>query len=167
MTQGRFAALIGASLDAVKSWERRRKPNRISPSFQTSILWETGAEFYGGSITGSWRFLNELANQPYTKAHFVYWRECLARSDVARAEELIAQGQAAIKAILNAAVNRRGKPLRAVWQSFEDWFAQTTNNFKLGDDIRRLAPKGAEKPFLGARGPCIWLLPAEKRTPKA
>jgi hypothetical protein len=53
---------------------------------------------------------------------------------------------------------RRGKALRAVWQSFEDWFAQTTDNFKLRDDLKRLAPKGAKGPLLGAKGPCIWFL---------
>jgi hypothetical protein len=121
-------------------------------------LWETGAEFCDGSIRGSWRFLNELANQPYTKAHFVYWRECLTRSDMARTNDLIAQGKEAIEVLLRAAIKRRGKPLRAVWQSFEDWFAQTTDNFKLRDDLKRLAPKGAKGPLLGAKGPCIWFL---------
>jgi hypothetical protein len=53
---------------------------------------------------------------------------------------------------------RRGKALRAVWQSFEDWFAQTTDNFKLRDDLKRLAPKGTKGPLLGAKGPCIWFL---------
>lgn len=166
MTQARFAELIGASLDTVKSWERRRKPHKIGESFQERILWETGAIFERGSIKGSWRFLNEkFANKSYTKDHFVYWRECLARSDKAKVADLIGQGQAAVELLLNAAINRKEKPLRAVWQSFEAWFAQTSKDFNLRREIARLAPKGATGPVLGAIGPYIWFLPTEIKPP--
>ena len=137
LTQGQFAEMIGASLDTVKSWTRKKNPSPVSPQFETRILLATGAEIWGdGSVVTGWRVGSKcgLANKPFTNEAFKFWRTHVAKSDEAVARHYTDLAADSIKRIFTAAIQpvrgQRNK-LPAVWQSFSEWLVNTTEDFNL------------------------------------
>jgi transcriptional regulator with XRE-family HTH domain len=145
MTQAEFARMIGGSLDTVKSWESNR--NSLSPQFETRILLATGAGIQpDGSVRTHWRVgtASGLAGKPFSRPAFNFWRANVARSDDQTAETYAKRGAEALALVLAAAGRaergRRDK-LPSLWQSFEEWLVQVTEDFQLAPAIEQL-PRG-------------------------
>ena len=138
-TQGEFAAMIGASKDAVASWETGR--NRLSEPFARRMALATGVDAKAllrgrGPVTCYVPFSGQ---QPFSKAVFdqyrgTYW----GRSDEAAARQHLRNCADALGLIFAAAARPRGKVrhrLPGVVDSFIQWCERTREDFQLGGEI--------------------------------
>jgi transcriptional regulator with XRE-family HTH domain len=142
MTQAEFARMIGASLDTVKSWELNR--NGLSYQFEIRIMLATGAQIEAdGSIKTHWRAgtSSGFGGKSFSREAFKFWRANIARSDDQTAEIYSKRGAEALVLVLRAAaVPHRGRrdKLPALWQSFEEWLVQVTEDFQLEQAIEQV-----------------------------
>jgi transcriptional regulator with XRE-family HTH domain len=139
-TQSEFAAMIGASKDAVVSWEVGR--NKVSESFARRIAFATGVDEAALLRRGVLRTgLGALeAHSPYTRAWFeqhraTYW----GRSDQGAARQHLRNCADALGLLFLAATGAQGKVrdrLPALVDSFVQWCERTRADFKLEGQIR-------------------------------
>ena len=138
-TQGEFAAMIGASKDAVASWETGR--NRLSEPFARRMALATGVDAKGllrgrGPLTCYVPFSGQ---QPFSKAAFDQYRESYwGRSDEAAARQHLRNCADALGLIFAAAARPRGKVrhrLPGVVDSFIQWCERAREDFQLGEEI--------------------------------
>jgi transcriptional regulator with XRE-family HTH domain len=140
-TQGEFAALIGASKDAVASWETGR--NQLSPPFARRIAFATGVDEEGllrgrGPLTRCEAF---AGRRPFTAAAFEHHRGSYwGRSDEAAARQHLKHCADALGLMLLAAAKPgRGKVryrLPGVVDSFIQWCERTREDFELDAEIQ-------------------------------
>ena len=135
LTQGEFAVMIGASKDAVASWEVSR--NNLSPSFARRIALATGVEAED-LLRGRMPLMTRAGGQrrPFTaetyKAHRAsYW----GSSDEAAARRHIRHCSDALELLFQAASQtataKGASRLPAVVGSFIQWCEETRENFQL------------------------------------
>jgi DNA-binding XRE family transcriptional regulator len=136
-TQDEFAAMIGATRDAVASWEGGR--NHVSDTFAQRIFMSTGA-FPEDLVKGVGipRFF--LTNgRPYSKGDFDWYRSERTETHTESAIRHAKNGASALEVLLLAAAKpgfgRIKDRLPAVWNSFIDWCDQTREDFKLEKQI--------------------------------
>lgn len=137
LTQAEFALLLGASKDAVVSWELGR--NELSATWARRIALVTGVD---GEM------LRRRISVPFSQAGdvHVYTKEDFERhqrtewstSDEAQAERL-ARCQDALELLFRAAGRAEGNPPRrrlpGVLDSFMQWCESAREDFKLGPAI--------------------------------
>jgi transcriptional regulator with XRE-family HTH domain len=139
-TQAELAMMIGASKDAVASWETER--NRLSPQFAKRIEFATGVD--AGSLLAKSGVLNgrDVSGKltPYTLELFK-WH---LRTRTGRSDEANARGHAkncadALALLFVAAPQpvrgNKGQRLPAVVQSFIEWCEATRKDFGLEKEI--------------------------------
>jgi transcriptional regulator with XRE-family HTH domain len=145
-TQGEFALMIGASKDAVASWEIGRNP--LSAQYARRISLATGAEEKAlrrgrGPLRSYVPFQGRV---PFTAETFArhrstYW----GRSDEGAAREHLRHCADALGLVLLAAgQSGRGKirhRLPGVLDSFIQWCERTREDFALGREIEALLAK--------------------------
>ena len=140
MTQTEFAVLIGASKDAVASWETGR--NGLSQAFARRIEVATGVKASSllrrrGPLICYVPFEGHL---PYTAQLFERHRESYwGRTDERSAREHLRHCTDALRLVMVAAARPgRGRlrfRLPAVVDSFRQWCERTREEFKLGPQI--------------------------------
>ena len=149
-TQGEFAAMIGASKDAVASWEIGR--SNLSRTFARRIACATGVDGqfllsgHGALLTGS------QFDEPrvFTAEDFKHSREtCWGRSDEEGARNHLKHCMDALTLILMAAAKPgsdggRGR-LPGVLDSFMQWCEGTREDFQLGPQIDEQLAKRTSK----------------------
>jgi DNA-binding XRE family transcriptional regulator len=138
-TQGEFAAMIGASKDAVVSWEVGR--NKLSESFARRIGLVTGAEAKPllagkGRLTclGPRRVREPFTAETFERHSTTYW----GRSDEAAVRQHFKNCADALKLLLVGASRAREKiryRLPAVLDSFIQWCERTREDFQLEQEI--------------------------------
>jgi hypothetical protein len=137
LKQYQFADMIGASLDTVKGWTRKKSPSPISQQFKTRILFATGAAIKDdGSVVAGLTFPTE----PFTKDTFAFWRTRIFKSNEVIADRCARRCADSIRRIFRAAcplVPGEKRNLPAVWSSFCDWEADTIKNFNLSRRLSR------------------------------
>ena len=139
-SQGEFAAMIGASKDAVASWETGR--NRLSPPYARRIAAATGVEEAAlrrgrGPLTSYEPF---VGRRPYTAEAFARHRESRwGRSEEGGARRHLAHCTDALGLLFRAAARpgggKAGSRLPAVLNAFIQWCEGTRAEFKLGRPI--------------------------------
>jgi transcriptional regulator with XRE-family HTH domain len=140
-TQGEFAVMIGASKDAVASWELGR--NKLSPQFARRIEFATGVK-EESLLRGRGRLVTYIPFQghhPFTAETFTRYRESYwGRSDEAAAQQHLKHCEDALSLLFMAAAKPGGGKLRyrlpAVVDSFIQWCEQTREDFKLDPQIQ-------------------------------
>jgi DNA-binding XRE family transcriptional regulator len=148
-TQGEFAAMIGASKDAVVSWENGR--NKLSPQFARRIRFATGVDekplMRGrGPLTC---YVPFHGHPPFTRTTFdrhraTYW----GRSDEAAARQHLANCADALALLLVAASRpQRGTSYRlpGVLDSFIQWCERTREDFQLERQVDELLARRKAK----------------------
>jgi transcriptional regulator with XRE-family HTH domain len=145
-TQAEFAAMIGASKDAVASWEIGR--NKVSAAFARRICLATGVDgkllLMGINVP--------LANDPsrpaqvYTAEDFErYRRTQWGRSGEEGAQHHLKQCVDALELLFMAAAKPGGGKVRhrlpGVVDSFIQWCEQASEEFKLGPQIKEQLKK--------------------------
>lgn len=146
LRQNQFAEMIGASLDAVKSWTRKRNPNPLSGQFESRIMLATGAVINSdGSVVTSWRVgkRSGLIGKPFTSEAFKFWRTNVALTDQKTCQYCEEKGAYYLQLILKSAIKserkaRGQKKLPAVWQSFCEWLVNTSDDFNLRRELDSL-----------------------------
>jgi len=156
LTQRDFAEMIGASLDTVKGWMRKKNPSPISLHFESRILAATGAKIRGdGSVISEWgggpalveRRKNENGSitlirygesQPagasFTFGTYIFWRTYVAKSNQSLAAFHSFLAADLVRHIFHAAsmpVRGHRNKLPAVWTSFVKWKDDTIKDFNL------------------------------------
>lgn len=145
LTQREFAEMIGASLDTVKSWTRKKNPSPISRQFEERILAATGAKIMpDGAVVIFREYGNYQTGELFTLETFNFWRAHQTQPTEIMADYNACQAADMVRRILHAAI----KPVRgkrngtlAVMNSFWDWAADTTKTFNLQ---RRLEAMGSD-----------------------
>jgi DNA-binding XRE family transcriptional regulator len=141
-TQGEFAAMIGASKDAVASWETGR--NRLSRQFARRIAWATGVE--EGALRrgrGPLRcYVPWAGRQAFTEASFDQYRKSYwGRSETAAAKQHLRNCVDALGLLFMAASQPHGRTryrLPGVLDSFLQWCERTRREFQLEPEIEKL-----------------------------
>ncbi|HOC58286.1 MAG TPA: helix-turn-helix transcriptional regulator [Verrucomicrobiota bacterium] len=138
-TQGEFAAMIGASKDAVASWETGR--NRLSEPFARRIALATGVEAKGllrgrSSLKSYVPFKGRMpfSQEAFERHRDTYW----GRTDEAAARRHLRNCVEALELIFVAAARPRGRVrhrLPGVVDSFIQWCERTREDFLLGQEI--------------------------------
>jgi transcriptional regulator with XRE-family HTH domain len=142
-TQGEFAAMIGASKDAVASWEIGR--NKLSAQFARRIALATGVDEAAllrghGPLSGHVPF---EGRKPFTEAMFErhrnsYW----GRTDKAAAQQHLRNCADALGLLFLAAAQSGGGKIRhrlpGVLDSFIQWCEWTRKDFQLDGQIEAL-----------------------------
>jgi transcriptional regulator with XRE-family HTH domain len=139
-TQGEFAVMIGASKDAVASWETGR--NQLSDQFARRIAFATGAE-KGALLRGRGpltAYVPMVGHPPFTREVFdqhrkTYW----GRSDEVAARQHLRNCSDALGLLFVAAALPGGKVgyrLPGVVDSFIQWCERTREDFQLDGKIR-------------------------------
>ncbi len=140
LTQGEFAAIIGASKDTVASWEVGR--NKLSQSMARRIALATGVD--GDDLLAGRSPLRISPTvperKPYTAEAFAahrrsYWGE----TGSAAARKHLSNASDALGLLLHAAASPdKDRPacLPAVMQSFIQWCDQTREDFQLDGGIQ-------------------------------
>jgi transcriptional regulator with XRE-family HTH domain len=138
-TQGEFAAMIGASKDAVASWEIGR--NRLSETFARRIALATSVE-EDALLRGRGPLFSRIPMEgrvPFTRERFDRYRQTYwGRSDEAAAREHLRLCTDALRLILHAAAHQRGEVrdrLPGVLDSFIQWCHHAREDFALGPEI--------------------------------
>ncbi len=138
-TQGEFAAMIGASKDAVASWETGR--NKLSRSFARRISFATGAE-ERALLRGGGRLMSYLprkGRQVFTAARFEEYRKSYwGRSEEEAAKQHLRNCVDALGLLFVAAARPHGKVrhrLPGVVDSFRQWCERTREEFHLDAEI--------------------------------
>jgi transcriptional regulator with XRE-family HTH domain len=149
-TQGELATMIGASKDAVASWEIGR--NKLSPQFARRITFATGAaedELLRGHGPLS-TYIPFLGHPPFTAETFErhrgsYW----GRSDEAAARQHFKHCADALELLFVAAAKSGGDTIRyrlpAVIDSFIQWCERTREDFQLDPQIQEQLEQRKEK----------------------
>jgi transcriptional regulator with XRE-family HTH domain len=139
-TQAEFAMMIGASKDAVASWETER--NRLSPQFAKRIEFATGVD--AGSLLAS---SGVLKGRDQSGRLAAYTRELFnqqLRTQMGTSDGVNARGHAkncadALALLFVAAAQpvrgNKGQRLPAVVQSFIQWCEATRKDFRLEKEI--------------------------------
>lgn len=140
-TQGEFAAMIGASKDAVASWETGR--NKLSPQFARRIAFATGVD--EDALLRGRRALTcyvpFAGHPPFTADTFErhrgsYW----GRSDEAAARQHLRNCVDALGLLFAAAGRPAGGRIRhrlpGVLDSFIQWCERTREDFQLDRQIQ-------------------------------
>jgi transcriptional regulator with XRE-family HTH domain len=148
-TQGEFAAMIGASKDAVVSWEAGR--NKLSPQFARRMRFVTGVDedvlLRGkGQLTC---YVPFAGHPPFTAATFeqhrsTYW----GRSDEVAARQHLRNCADALGLLFAAAAQSQGRVryrLPAVLDSFIQWCERTREDFQLEAQIEEQLGHRKEK----------------------
>jgi transcriptional regulator with XRE-family HTH domain len=140
-TQGEFAAMIGASKDAVASWEIGR--NQLSPQLARRIALATGVDEAGlrrsrGPLTCYEPF---VGRRPFSAATFAQYRGSYwGRSDAAAARQHLKHCADALGLLFLAAARPgRGKVrhrLPGVVDAFIQWCERTREDFQLDAQIQ-------------------------------
>jgi len=128
---------IGASLDTVKSWTRKKNPLPVSRAFKTRM-----SAAYGAMIDEGGRLFAVVNGneQPFTKETFNGWREHLTNakrpfySGQSIVNYFVGRGCDSISRIFEAASekdNGRADKFFAVVESFNQWAENTIADFKL------------------------------------
>jgi transcriptional regulator with XRE-family HTH domain len=141
-TQGEFAAMIGASKDAVASWETGR--NKLSRQFARRIAFATGVE--EGALRrgrGPLRCYVPFAGwQAFTEASFAQYRKSYwGRSEQAAARQHLRNCVDALGLLFMAAAQAQGRTryrLPGVLDSFVQWCERTREEFHLEPEIQKL-----------------------------
>jgi transcriptional regulator with XRE-family HTH domain len=140
-TQGEFAAMIGASKDAVASWETGR--NKLSPQFARRMSFATGVD-EDALLRGRGRltcYVPFAGHSPFTVAAFerhrqTYW----GRSDEGAARQHLRNCTDALGLLFMAAARPGGSKIRhrlpAVLDSFMRWCVRTREDFQLDRQIQ-------------------------------
>ena len=142
-SQTEFAAMIGASKDAVASWEIGR--SRLSPPFARRIAQATGVED-GPLLRGRGPLTTYIpfeGQRPFTAETFARHRKTYwGRSDETAARQHLEYGADALGLLFLAAAQPGGgkTPCRlpAVVDSFIQWCEQTREDFHLEGEIDAL-----------------------------
>jgi len=141
-TQGEFAAMIGASKDAVASWETGR--NRLSRQFARRIAFATGVE-EGALLRGSGPlrcYVPFAGRQAFTQASFDQYRKSYwGRSEEAAARQHLRNCVDALGLLFMAAAQPHGRTryrLPGVLDSFLQWCERTRKEFHLEPEIQKL-----------------------------
>ena len=150
-TQGAFAAMIGASKDAVASWEIGR--NKLSAAFARRIAFATGAEEEGllRGRRGHLSYYEPFAgHRPYTAGAFEHYRKSYwGRSDDEAAQQHLRHCADALGLLLLAAARPGGGKVRhrlpGVLDSFLQWCERTREDFKLDPQIQEQLEQRKEK----------------------
>ncbi len=128
---------IGASLNTVKSWTRKKNPLKVSRAFKTRILAAYGAKIDDGGRLFS--IVNGM-EQPFTKQTFESWRDYLSNakrpfySGNSIVSYFVGRGCDSISRIFWAASekdNGRSDKFFAIVESFNQWAESTIKDFKL------------------------------------
>jgi transcriptional regulator with XRE-family HTH domain len=141
-TQAEFAAMIGASKDAVASWETGR--NRLSRQFARRIGLATGVE-EGALLRGRGRlrrYVPFAGRQAFTAAQFEQYRKSYwGRSEEAAARQHLRNCVEALELLFLAAARPHGKTrhrLSGVLDSFLQWCDRTREEFQLEPETQKL-----------------------------
>jgi transcriptional regulator with XRE-family HTH domain len=149
-TQGELATMIGASKDAVASWEIGR--NRLSPQFARRIAFATGAkadELMRGHGPLS-TYIPFVGHPPFTAETFEghrgsYW----GRSDEGAARQHLKHCVDALGLLFLAAAKPGGDTIRyrlpAVVDSFIQWCERTREDFQLDPQIQEQLEQRKQK----------------------
>ena len=149
-TQGEFAAMIGASKDAVASWEIGR--NKLSAQFARRIAFATGVDEAAllrgrGPLTS---YVPMEGRAPFTAARFErhrnsYW----GRTDEAAARQHLRNCADALGLLFSAAARPGGRKIQhrlpGVLDSFIQWCEWTRKDFQLDEQIEELLRKRQNK----------------------
>ncbi len=140
--------MIGASLDTVKSWNRKENPSPISQQFETRILFATGAVIKDdGSVVAFFSFPpcekhdpKPACSVPFTKDTFTFWRTRLFKSNEVIADRCARHCTDSLRRIFHAACQpvRGQRSLPAVWDSFCDWEKDTKKKFNLSSRLEKM-----------------------------
>jgi hypothetical protein len=136
-TQPLLAKDIGASLDTVKSWTRKKNPLPVSRAFKKRI-----SAAYGAMIDDSGRLFSILGGrkQTFTQHSFDGWREYLTNakrpfySGRSIVSYFVSRGLDSMSRIFHAAEekdNGRKDKFFAVVESFNQWAESAIEDFKL------------------------------------
>lgn len=136
LTQGEFAALVGASKIAVTSWERGTK--KLSFKFAHRIHAATGANT-DALLRGNGKNLGPFQGQPYTLDLFHWWKTEYGVSNPEVADKYLVLAEDSMRLILRAAAapglgKAKGR-LPGVWLSLMQWMKDTVRDFKLLPEI--------------------------------
>jgi transcriptional regulator with XRE-family HTH domain len=140
LTQSEFASLIGASKDAVVSWELGR--NKLSEPFARRIAFATGVD--EESLTrrrGPLLAGMALGRPPYTAEDYRAYRETYwGRSNVEAAREHLKYCKDTLELIFLAAARPAGGKIRnrlpGVLDAFSQWCGAVASDFRLGPQIQ-------------------------------
>ena len=144
-TQAEFAEMIGASKDAVVSWETGR--NQVSAAFARRIELVTGVDGRSLHMGVSVPISNEADGHLYTAADFERHQKTeWGRSDEEGARRQLEQWQETMELLLLAAVkpdgNRMRRRLPGIMDSFRQWCESVREDFRLGPQIdEQLEPR--------------------------
>jgi transcriptional regulator with XRE-family HTH domain len=141
LTQGEFAAMIGASKDTVASWEVGR--NKLSRQFARRIALATGVEA-DDLMRGRSPLMTHVpmaGRLPLTAETFQRHRQSYwGATDEAAARRHLKNAADALGLILLAAAGgpdeKGAKCLPAVLESFIEWCEQTREDFQLDPEIQ-------------------------------
>ncbi|MEI8045458.1 MAG: helix-turn-helix transcriptional regulator [Verrucomicrobiota bacterium] len=141
-TQGEFAAMIGASKDAVASWETGR--NKLSRQFARRIAFATGVE-EGALLRGGGPlrcYVPFAGRQAFTEASFEQYRKSYwGRSEQAASRQHLRNCVDALGLLFMAAAQPHGRTryrLPGVVDSFRQWCERTGEDFHLEPEIQKL-----------------------------
>jgi transcriptional regulator with XRE-family HTH domain len=141
-TQGEFATMIGASKDAVASWETGR--NRLSRQFARRIAFATGVE-EGALLRGSGPlkcYVPFAGRHTFTEASFNEYRKSYwGRSEQAAARQHLRNCVDALGLLFMAAAQPHGRTryrLPGVLDSFLQWCERIREEFRLTPEIQKL-----------------------------
>jgi transcriptional regulator with XRE-family HTH domain len=141
-TQGEFAAMIGASKDAVASWETGR--NKLSRQFVRRIAFAIGVE-EGALLRGGGPlrcYVPFVGRQAFTAASFEQYRKSYwGRSEQAAAKQHLRNCVDALGLLFMAAAQPHGRTryrLPGVVDSFLQWCERTREEFHLEPEIQKL-----------------------------
>lgn len=140
LTHGEFAGMIGASKDAVASWDAGR--NRLSASFARRIAFATGVDeesLLEGQGPPTVTF-PVVGARGYTAEDFRRYRGTTkGRSDEAGARQLLRNCEDTLRLIFLAATGTGGgksrQRLPGVLHSFIEWSEGVRREFELGERI--------------------------------
>jgi DNA-binding transcriptional regulator YiaG len=139
-TQEQFAALIGVSLDTVRSWELGR--NRLNAKQAQRIRMVTGAEI--ASLMDGNGVVKEGLGSAYNKEYFEYWTKRFARSDAKQADEWCEGAVQSIRLLYAAAAapdSRHKGRLPALHTSLLEWLDRAYADFKLAPQVEYILKK--------------------------
>lgn len=136
LTQAEFAVMIGASKDAVVSWELGR--NKLSATFARRIALVTGVD--GRMLHGGVSVPFSQDGHIYTAADFEKHQQTeWGRSDEASARQQLEHCVDTLELLLLAAVRPDGERIRqrlpGLMDSFMQWCESAREDFKLGPEI--------------------------------
>lgn len=134
VTQSEFAALVGISLDTIKSIESGRQ--RLSDKLAHRIVLVTGVHALS-LLDNSGVLLNSQEDR-YTRQDYDFWRETINPSSESVARQKFKEIKDWIEVVFLAAAKPRNKlknRLPSVYTSLVNWLDETRTTFKLAGEI--------------------------------